>query len=130
MTTSEIIEGVLKDLRTQAKKSGTSFGDEVDYETEIISVLEASLKGVEKGTNIRTCEDFRHLNVRCCETCHTFDQHYEMSLIDIESGGDAWICCAMDRALNPRKRARLEQSPEYEQIRSMLGSDIRGTCPS
>jgi hypothetical protein len=82
-------------------------------------VLKASLKSVEEGANIRTYEDFAHLNVVCYETCHTCDSQYEMALIDIESGGNAWICCALDRALNPSKHARLD-TPEYEQIMDLL----------
>jgi hypothetical protein len=42
-----------------------------------------------------------------------------MALINIESGGNAWICCALDRALNPLKHARLETA-EYGQIMDML----------
>lgn len=41
MTKSKIIEGILKDFRSQTKESGTQFGDEVDHEKEITGVLEA-----------------------------------------------------------------------------------------
>jgi hypothetical protein len=36
-----------------------------------------------------------------------------MGLIEIESGGKAWICCAMDRALNPERVKKNEQFTEY-----------------
>lgn len=127
MTKREIIEQILKDFRTQANKSRTPFSDEADYEKEIVEALETSLKGIETDANIRTCEEFSYLNVECCQTCHTFYAHYEMSLIELESGGNAWICCAMDRALNPGKLKRLEQSPEYKQIVSMLSSGRSNT---
>jgi len=122
MTKNKIIEQILKDFRTRVKESRAPLGDETGDEKEIVEVLKASLKSVEADESVRTCEDFHHLNVECCETCHTFYAHYEMSLIDLESGGNAWICCAMDRALNPGKLERFEQSPEYKQIVNMLGS--------
>ena len=125
MTKREILEGMLKDFRSLTKESGTQFGDEGDHEKVITEVLEASLKGVEADAHIWTCEDFGHLNVACCATCHTFYPHYEMSLIDLESGGNAWICCVIDRALNPEKHAiggisGVQIDPE----------DVRLACPN
>jgi hypothetical protein len=35
--------------------------------------------------------------------CH--DQYpHELNIIEIESGGKAWIWCSLDRALNPTKK--------------------------
>ena len=123
MTKEEIIEGILKGFRIHAKESKTPLADEANHVEEIIATLEVSLKGIGADANIRTCEDFSYLNVDCCVTCHTFYPHYEMCLIDLENGGDAWICCAMDRALNPTKRTRLEQSLEHKQILNMSTSN-------
>jgi hypothetical protein len=123
MTKGGIIEGILKDSRTRVNEGGTLYAAEADNEQEIIETLEASLKGLETDADIRTCEDFGHLNVACCETCHTSYPHFEMSLIDLETGGNAWICCALDRALNPEKHERLDRSPEYKEILRMFASD-------
>jgi hypothetical protein len=41
--------------------------------------------------DIKTCEDFRRLDVVYCETCHHFYPHYEMSVIDLPLGGKAWV---------------------------------------
>jgi hypothetical protein len=39
----------------------------------------------------------------CCFVCH--DQYpHELNIIEIESGGKAWIWCSLDRALNPTKK--------------------------
>jgi hypothetical protein len=37
----------------------------------------------------------------------------EMEIIEIECGGKAWICCSLDRALNPTKLMALEQTSEW-----------------
>jgi hypothetical protein len=90
--------------------------------SEVRSVLDAALKDVPPGIAVRTCDDFADLCVGCCETCHCFDPHYELALIDIESGGNAWICCA----LNPLKHAEREKSFEYQEIQRLFNSDVTG----
>ena len=49
--------------------------------------------------DIRTCEDFSHLGVMCCETCHGENAHYEMDLIELPYGGKAWVCHAVKQAV-------------------------------
>jgi hypothetical protein len=44
-----------------------------------------------------------------------------MSLLDVEGGGKAWICCALDRALNPQKHAQLASSAAYKTLAAILG---------
>jgi hypothetical protein len=48
--------------------------------------------------DIKTCADFRHLNVECCQTCHELP-HYDMSLISLPDGKRAWVCGAVKEAL-------------------------------
>jgi hypothetical protein len=69
MTRNEIIEKTLRDMELTPPKRETPFSDEPDEEEFIISVLQDRLPS---GVDIRTCEDFRHLKVECCETCHNF----------------------------------------------------------
>jgi hypothetical protein len=123
MKKAEIIAQILEDIRSISTGEKTDFSDEPDYEEIVIGALEASLKEIEGGKNIRTCSDFGHLNVHCCETCHFFYPHYEMSLVDLEDGGNAWICCAMDRVLNPQRRSRLESSAEYKMLEMIFGGN-------
>lgn len=87
--------------------------------------MEKSLRNAALEANIRTCEDFGSLNVKCCECCHGIYQHYEIALIDIESGGNAWICCAIDRALNPKKYANFPQQAENLTLDELLTGSIR-----
>jgi hypothetical protein len=70
------------------------FSDEPDEEEFIVSVLQDMLP----DGDIRICEDFRHLNVDCCQVCHEHP-HYELSLIELQDGGRAWVCDAVKQAL-------------------------------
>jgi len=127
MTKSEIIQQVLNDFRDDSERAYILEGSDVDCEAIILSALEKSLQTVGPDTDIRTCEDFGHLNVACCKSCHGLYQHYEMSLVEIESAGNAWICCAVDQALRPTKYAYLYQLPRYTTFSEMLTAFIRGS---
>jgi hypothetical protein len=78
-------------------------------------------------TDIKTCEDFRHLNVTCCNTCHTFYPHYEMSLIDLPGGAKAWVCDPVKWAIYPDQYQELQEwkqnSPEGKLLRRIFGED-------
>ena len=125
MTKPEIIHQVLNDFRDESEGAYIPERSDIDYEPIILSALEKSLQTVGPNTDIRTCEDFGHLNVTCCKSCHGLYQHYEMSLVEIESAGNAWICCAVDRALRPTKYADLYQLPKYMTFSEMLTAFIR-----
>jgi hypothetical protein len=125
MTKSQIIEKVLKEFRNLSEETGIPEGVDANYEKVIVAALGKSLRGVEPDTEIRTCDDFGFLGVHCCECCHDIHQHYEISLIEIESGGNAWICCALDRVLNPKKHATLQQIPENATFGDFLGEFIK-----
>lgn len=111
MKKAQIVEKALNDFWNQSEENGISRGNDAYYETTIVEAVEKSLGQADPDADIRTCEDFRYLNVKCCESCHGMYQHFEVSLIEIESGGSAWICCALDKALNPLKHANAPQYP-------------------
>lgn len=125
MTKSEIVQQALNDFRDELGGAHIPARSDVDYKAIILSALEKSLQIVGPDTDIRTCEDFGLLNVTCCESCHGIYQHYEMSLVEIESAGKAWICCAIDRAISPTNYADLHQLPEYMTFNEMLTVFIR-----
>lgn len=75
--------------------------------------IENMLAEIESNFDIPTCQDFAHLEVECCPSCHE-EPELELTLVEIESGGKAWVCCALDMALNPRKRSELEQDPQWQ----------------
>ena len=60
VTKNEIIEKTLREI-----------GPRLDEHEEPYSVID-ELQERLPDTDIKTCEDFRHLNVTCCDTCHTF----------------------------------------------------------
>jgi hypothetical protein len=100
MTKGEIIEGILKELRsnTPAKRKRPSEDDE--EEQNVITYLEKALRDAQPDTDIRTCTDFIHLNVECCTTCHFFMFPYDMPLmVKLKSGEYAWIRCAVSSVI-------------------------------
>jgi len=125
MTKTEIIARTVNDSSSLKGPVDDVLNDETGYsEDEIVAILQVALKNATPHEQVRTCANFVHLNVECCETCHHHHPHFEMALIEIESGGDAWICCALDRALNPQKRAERESSPQWKAIAEMLDGDV------
>jgi hypothetical protein len=125
MTKSEIIKKVLKEFRNESEAAGIPARDDAAYERVIVAAMEKSLRNVEPDTNIRTCEDFSSLYVKCCDCCHDIYQHYEIALIDIETGGSAWICCAIARALNPKMHANFPEHAENMTFNELLMEFIR-----
>jgi len=99
VTKNEIIEKTLKDIGPRLKQHEAPYSEERDCGEIVIAELQASLP----ETHIKTCEDFRHLNVTCCDTCHTFYPHYDMSLIDLPDGGRAWVCDPVKWAIYPEQ---------------------------
>jgi hypothetical protein len=125
LSKTEIISKLVNDAACIRCASDDVPGDGERYnEAEIVAILQVSLKNASLDEQVRTCEDFSHIDVECCATCHNFHPHYEMALIDIESGGNAWICCALDRALNPQKQAERKSSPQWKAISKILDGDV------
>jgi len=108
------------------EKTLTEIGPRLEAHEELDSVS-AELRERLPDTDIKTCEDFRHLNVTCCDTCHTFHPHYEMSLIDLPDGTKAWVCDPVKWAIYPEQyrefREWKQNSPEGKLLRQILGQD-------
>jgi hypothetical protein len=88
----------------------TESGSGSKHEEQVLSELNKRLRGVLPNTDLRTCADFAHLGVDCCPICHFDYPEFELALVEIESGGRAWLCCALDRTLNPSKQAAMERN--------------------
>lgn len=116
-----IIAKTLADMKNVSCHEELSLASDPDEEGIAIQTLEAKLGEIEPDLDIRTCSDFSHFRIECCEICHAFSPHYEMSLLDVEDGGKAWICCAMDRALNPRRHSQLASPAAYKTLATILG---------
>jgi hypothetical protein len=121
---SAIIAKTIADMKNITSDGELSTAGDLDQEKIVIQTLDAKLSEFEPDRDIRTCTDFSHIHTECCEICHTFYPHYEMSLLDVEGGGKAWICCAMNRALNPQKYSPLASSAAYKTLAAMLGMSI------
>jgi hypothetical protein len=113
MTKNEIIEATLSDMKVL----------EPDSEKDIIAELQRRLP----DTEIKTCDDFKHLNAACCETCHTFCAHFDMKLIDLPDGTKAWVCDAVKWAIYPERREQLRHSwrnsANGKLLRDIFGDD-------
>jgi hypothetical protein len=126
VTKAEIIAKTLGAMNLNPPEDEPPFSDEQDEEGFIISVLQERLP---EGADIKTCEDFRHLNVECCDTCHNFYPHYEMSVIDLlPDGGKAWVCDTVKWAIYPEKYRELQEwsrkSSQGKLLRKIFGEDV------
>lgn len=135
-TRSEIIDDIVAAYRAEVEKEASeSYGnvddgsvvdvDAKEYEDIIRTAVTAKLASLRLDERVRTCGDFGHLGIACCDSCHTGYPHYELDLIELESGGRAWICCALNRVLNPVRHQELLNSSEYRDIEKFLGGDSK-----
>jgi hypothetical protein len=88
VTKNEVIEKTLNEIGPHLEEHEQPYSERLDWEEIVIAELQVRLP----DTEIKTCEDFRHLHVTCCDTCHTFYPQYEMSLIDLPGDVKAWVC--------------------------------------
>jgi hypothetical protein len=134
MKKSEIISRTLKEFWNEPYEDGDTPLEEVDAENPIVVALIAALKSADPDAEVQTCDDFSHFRIECCDTCHPSYPHYDMALIDLEGGGNAWICCALDSALNPgeasrRTASRVRRSLDPIGERDGLHQPRCHTCP-
>jgi hypothetical protein len=104
MTKADIIAKTLRECRCPVEIDAALTGDESDYEVVVIAGLNRRLP----DTEIKTCEDFRHLSVECCELCHECFPQYQMNLIDLPDGAQAWVCDPISWAIYSEERKELE----------------------
>jgi hypothetical protein len=137
-TRSEIIDAIVSAYRCQVEKDearefinvddgGVILEDPKEYESFIRATLMSKLASICPDEHVRACKDFAYLGVACCEACHTFAPEDELALLELEGGGRAWICCALDRALNPQRHQKFLASvgcgnDEELRTRSLDGS--------
>jgi len=111
----------------QADRSGiTVAGIKITSPEAIAKYTRIQLeKRVPNVQEFKTCEDFRHLNVECCDSCHGTYEMYEMEAVPLDDGGYAWVCCALDRAIRPEWHAerdrRLAKTAAGKLVKRMFG---------
>jgi hypothetical protein len=116
-----IIAQTLAEMKSVSSEGELNPSSDPEEEEIVLQTLEIKLKQIEPDHDIRTCCDFSHLHTECCEICHAFCPHYEMALCEVEGGGKAWICCAIDRAINPQKHSKCVSSAGYKTLAAILG---------
>jgi hypothetical protein len=123
MTKGEIIESVLKDLRSDASVKRRRDREVDEEERDVIAHLEFLLRNAEPDSDIRTCADFVNLNVECCTNCHFFMFPFDMPLVrKLKNGEYAWICCAMSSAIKSTAGGEVAaKSPPTEQPAKSTG---------
>jgi hypothetical protein len=104
MTKNEIIAKTLKEIGFRLEQREETYSDNSDLEEIAIAALPARLP----ESDIQTCEDFRHLQVECCETCHQFYPHYDMNVLDF-GGAKAWVCDPVKGAIYSESLRQAEQ---------------------
>jgi hypothetical protein len=110
MRKAEIISRILKELGLLEPETDPVFsGQEGEEEDEEAECILAALNDKLPEGEIKTCEDFRHLNVECCETCHGHYAHYEMQVIKLPDGSPAWVCGPIRRAIYPEELRKLQE---------------------
>jgi hypothetical protein len=67
MTRNEIIDKTLTEMGPLEPETEPPISEEPDYEESVIAELLSKLP----DADIKTCDDFKHLNVECCDLCHT-----------------------------------------------------------
>ena len=112
MKQSEIIAAMCQAAREAEAGLDAESEEGAAYKRHIVAQLERKLRQIEAEMDIHTCADFPQLGVECCPVCH-HDCPDELEIIEIESGGKAWICCSLDRAVNPTKHMALGQTSEW-----------------
>jgi inorganic pyrophosphatase len=116
MTKAEIIANTLGLM---------NLNDEPDYQTIVIAELQRKLP---EGVEIKTCEDFPHLNVKCCDTCHNSYPHYEMKLIQLPDGCPARVCDTVRWAIHPEEYRKPQEwsrnTPEGKLLSKIFGEDV------
>ena len=117
MTKNEIIEKTLKDVREHQGVDRLN----PEYEEDIVTTLNELLP----DGDIKTCEDFKHFNVECCGTCHTFLPETEMYRVELPEGGIAWICCPVHLRLFPETKVD-ESDPEQKLLDWVLAGNKLG----
>lgn len=97
MTRNEIITKTLTEMNKNCGDvRGSEFcaQEELDYEEFVTVTLKEQLP----DDDIDTCENFEDLKTQCCDICHGFYPHYHMNLVNLPTGGKAWLCCAVREA--------------------------------
>jgi hypothetical protein len=97
---AEIIAKVMKAARDSDDGRAAWTGPGITYLQYVSSDLNRKLKDLAPDVEMLTCEDFAHLGVKCCAVCHN-EYPDELGLVKLKSDQLAWLCCFLERALDP-----------------------------
>jgi len=105
MTRAEIIVGSLDEMGTLSlSEQAPRFAEKIGFIPVVVAEFQRRLP----DGDIKTCGALRHLNVACCNTCHTLYPHGMMKLVDLADGSKAWVCHYVEWAVCPERYASLQ----------------------
>jgi hypothetical protein len=106
LTKRQVIEKTLVEMsRYWSWLAGCECGDGAGY----LGIVAAELDVKLPDCLIKTCGSFKHLNVACCDRCHSYYPHRQMSLLDLPHGVKAWVCHEIERAIFPGRHSEAQE---------------------
>jgi hypothetical protein len=106
-----------------AEQGQAAFNELLEHHRAYPAIIADELeRRLTKGAYL-TCTDFDHLDVNCCESCHTGYPHYDMYDVPLDDGRHAWVCCPIRNVL--LRQVKADGSPD-EQKRVELFEEIFG----
>jgi hypothetical protein len=121
LTKTEIIARTLRDLRPIWAQGGITISAEPEDEEFVAFVLRDVLP---EEVDILSCEDFQHLHLPCCDTCHNFYPHDNMSLIVLPDGSKAWVCDEIKWAIYPERHRGMMDSAAGKLLSQIFGMEV------
>lgn len=129
LTVTQIIE---RDRKANRRK-GEPKKERNAYERKVF--VPEIRKRLPTKDKVLVCDDFRRMGMKfkCCETCHTFYSHFDMTALRImgniagtrkdDSIQFAWVCDSVRRLLKPPSRRRSLR--EEKLLRKIFGVSPR-----
>jgi hypothetical protein len=109
-----------------SEEQGRAFVDKLLAERDGYSaVIKTDLQKRLTEESYLTCEDFDHFDATCCDTCHAFYPHYEMSVVLLSDDRHAWVCHCI-KAILMRETKSVPSSPEEEEKFKLLDEIFGG----
>ena len=127
MNKLEIIKKTLFEFEDRDPEDGTPYVFDPYSHGHVIEALRAALAGVGDDVDVKTCSDLSYLNVDCCQTCHAHYPHYEMTLVSLQGGGKAWVCCSVHGALVPAELTSIDFTADLMNLEDLFrgSSDLQ-----
>jgi hypothetical protein len=98
MKKAEIIVATMRHANESGAETIQWTGPKASYAEYLLATLTEKFEPLDH-TEVLTCADFGQLGLECCSVCHD-EYPDELKVIQIRSRSDAWVCCAVERAIS------------------------------